>query len=390
MNSIKNLREESIDALRGFALMGLFLVHMVEYFEIYWFKPEASIYNDITFFLFGGKAYAIFAFLFGLSFFIIMNNQSKNGVDFRKRFSWRLAILLLAGILHGWFYGGDILQILAITGFLLVPLYYLRNIFLFLLAGFFLLQIPALLHLISVLVQDSGANYTPLHWSMYGDVHKTYALGSFMDVIKLNFWQGQIAKWTFMLESGRLSTIMGISILGFIVGRIGIWKDSYLYKNKFRLLFIIALIITTLVNLFESTLINLIAEESRWLGYTFINSLYSFGFTLTLIFGFLFLYQIDVFQKVLKPLAAPGRMSLTVYVFQSIIFVPIFYGFGFGVYDYIGQTLSFYLGIILWVLQVIIANYWIKRYYYGPLEWLWRVATYMNKSIKFKREIKLD
>ena len=59
-----------VDSLRGFALMGLFLVHSIELFELYWKNPVDSKVHDIIFFLFAGKAYAIFAMLFGISFFI--------------------------------------------------------------------------------------------------------------------------------------------------------------------------------------------------------------------------------------------------------------------------------------------------------------------------------
>ena len=76
-----------VDCLRGFALFGLFIVHMVEYFELFWYAPEWGWVHDTIFFLFGGKAYAIFALLFGLSFFIIMDNQARRGVDFRGRFA---------------------------------------------------------------------------------------------------------------------------------------------------------------------------------------------------------------------------------------------------------------------------------------------------------------
>ncbi|MGL6159024.1 hypothetical protein [Microbulbifer sp.] len=62
-------RLDLVDALRGFALLGLFLVHCLEYFELYWRDPEPSWVRDIVFYLFSGKAYAIFAMLFGLSFF---------------------------------------------------------------------------------------------------------------------------------------------------------------------------------------------------------------------------------------------------------------------------------------------------------------------------------
>ena len=66
--AIKRSRITVVDCLRGFALFGLFIVHMVEYFELFWYAPEWGWVHDTVFFLFGGKAYAIFALLFGLSF----------------------------------------------------------------------------------------------------------------------------------------------------------------------------------------------------------------------------------------------------------------------------------------------------------------------------------
>ena len=105
------------DSLRGFALMGLYIVHMVEYFELYWYKPEPGWVHNLIFFLFGGKAYGLFALLFGLSFFIILDNYQRRGQDFRLRFCWRLTLLLVFGYLHSLLYAGDILQLLALCGF---------------------------------------------------------------------------------------------------------------------------------------------------------------------------------------------------------------------------------------------------------------------------------
>src|SRR5687768_8400260 len=75
-------RVELIDSLRGFALMGLFLIHCVELFELYWAHPEPGPVFDWVFGLFAGKSYALFALTFGLSFFIIMDSAAKRGVDF--------------------------------------------------------------------------------------------------------------------------------------------------------------------------------------------------------------------------------------------------------------------------------------------------------------------
>ena len=116
-----------IDALRGFALMGLFLVHSIELFELYWQNPVDSKVHDIIFFLFAGKAYAIFAMLFGISFFIIMDKQAQKGVDFRLRFAWRLALLFGMGTLNSMVYSGEVLQVLAGYGFFLILAYRIPN-----------------------------------------------------------------------------------------------------------------------------------------------------------------------------------------------------------------------------------------------------------------------
>jgi len=385
MNTIENIKPKKrivlIDALRGYALMGLFIVHMIEYYEVYWYMPVPNIYKDITFLLFGGKAYAIFALLFGLSFFIIMDSQKKQGVDFRWRFSWRLTILLFAGFLHGIIYGGDILQILALAGFLLIPIYNARNYLLIVFALFFLLQISAIVNFIQI----NNMSEQPLHWSLMGYVHSIYANGSFLDVIKVNLLKGSTAKWTFMIESGRLSTIMGISILGFWLGKIGFFEENSSHKNRYKMYFFTSVLIGIILLFIKPYIGTLIKSDEYWMTNAILNSYIDLVFTFVTIFTFVFLFQFKVLQKILGLLAPCGRMSLTIYVTQSIIFIPFFYGFGFGAFSYIGQPLSFSLGIALWITQVWLAQYWFKNYYYGPLEWLWRSATYLRKDISFKR-----
>jgi len=91
-----------VDALRGFAIVSIMLLHNIEHFDFYytptnlpyWMIPLDKGIWDTLFFLFGGKSYAIFALLFGLTFFIQSDNQGKKGKDFRGRFAWRLLLLL--------------------------------------------------------------------------------------------------------------------------------------------------------------------------------------------------------------------------------------------------------------------------------------------------------
>ena len=122
VNSPAQERIILIDSLRGYALMGLFLVHMVEYYELFWYSPTDNAINTWVFRIFGGKAYAMFAMLFGVSFYIILKRNADRGTDFRWRFVWRLTLLFMIGYLHSLVYSGDVLQVLAVSGLCLVAL----------------------------------------------------------------------------------------------------------------------------------------------------------------------------------------------------------------------------------------------------------------------------
>jgi len=127
--SVSSPRLHVVDALRGFAIISIMLLHNIEHFDWYYLPPNLPDWMihvdkgiwDTLFFLFGGKSYAIFALLFGLTFFIQSNNQKKKGKDFRVRFAWRLVLLCVFGIFNSCFFQGDILFIYAIIGFTLIP-----------------------------------------------------------------------------------------------------------------------------------------------------------------------------------------------------------------------------------------------------------------------------
>ena len=121
----KNSRIEVVDALRGFAVMAIILVHNLEHFifPVYptdspnWLNIlDQGIFNGI-FSLFAGKAYAIFALLFGFTFYIQTNNQRKRGKDFGYRFLWRLILLVGFATLNAAFFpAGDVLLLFVVTG----------------------------------------------------------------------------------------------------------------------------------------------------------------------------------------------------------------------------------------------------------------------------------
>ena len=78
------------------------------------------------------------------------------------------------------------------------------------------------------------------------------------------------------------------------------------------------------------------------------------------------------------PLAAVGRMALTIYLLQSLMFTTLFYGYGFGQVYMIGPAAVLTYAIVFFAIQIIIANWWLTHFRFGPMEWLWRSLTYMK------------
>lgn len=375
-----------LDALRGYALMGLFLIHMIEYFELYWRQPAANpeLINSILFGIFGGKAYAIFAFLFGISFFIILNNQSKRGVDFRLRFLWRLTILFGMGYLHALVYGGEVLQILALCGLLLIPLWSAPNWLVLVASLFFLLQVPAW-GLIAWLNQ-SDIDISKPFFSMYQPhVYDVYATGSLWELFAVNSWQGNATKWLFMWESGRLWTICGLSLLGFLLARLAFFSDFKQHQSRFNWGLVIFAVLFAILHFGQDFIASIPhAEKTARLFFGIFGAYENLTITLFSVCAFLVLYHLGA-DKILRYLAPPGRMTLSIYVSQSCIGTFIFYGFGLNAWTYLGQMNSFLLGVALWILQIMFAIWWFKHFRYGPLEWLWRGATYTNFNVPFKK-----
>ena len=375
-----------VDALRGYALMGLFLIHMVEYFEIYWLHPEPGLVHTAMFGLFGGKAYAIFALLFGLSFYIILQRRAQSGQDFRGRFAWRVTLLLAMGYLHGLLYGGDILQLLAIAGFIVLPLWHAGTSTLLFVAIVCLLQVPTLLYFIAMDANLPGGYTQPFFMQFAGPVLQVYGHGGLGEVIGTNAIDGTLNKWAFMIESGRVSNIVGMAVLGCYLGRIAYFSnDDTRSRSRWISLGVLVAIVALLI-VFQGVVADTVASLSAaWLGNNVVNTFTNNVLALATIVLLLLLYQWRYSRFALRLLAAPGRMSLTMYVAQSVLFVPIFYGFGLNAHAWIGQWRALALGIACWVVLVALAHVWMRRFHYGPLEWLWRAATLTDRSVPFRQ-----
>ena len=382
-------RLELVDALRGYALLGLFLVHMVEYFELYWFDPQPSAVHDWVFALFAGKACALFALCFGFSFYIIMHRASERGVDFSGRFVWRLAVLAAIGWLHGLIYRGDIIVVLAPLGLLLVPLDRVKdNRLLGALAALcFLLPWP-LFRFVAGLAGAGWALQPPHFWSDPTLVN--YVHGGLADTLATNLWDGQVEKWWFYLESGRVMHIFGLFLIGLILGRTGFFAAPERFARiRWRSLGI-ALAAGLMLSFGSGAIVDAVgfgADQAmpKSALQDLLNAYRDLAWTAVSGLLVIALWQRGA-RALLRPLVPAGRTTLTLYIGQSLVFVPVFYGFGLGLAG-MGQAQALLLGLAAFAVQLLLARWWVRHYRYGPLEWAWRALTYTSTQIPFRRRI---
>lgn len=167
-------RIESVDALRGFAVMAIVLVHNLEHFiyPVYptdppaWLATLDRIVLEGTFSLFAGKAYAIFALLFGLTFFLQNDRQKREGKDFGWRFLWRMLMLAVFATL---FPAGDVLMLFAVVSIVLLLTRNWSDRSILITAVIFLLQPVEWFHCIAALI-NPGHTLPDLHVSeMYAE-----------------------------------------------------------------------------------------------------------------------------------------------------------------------------------------------------------------------------
>ncbi|MCS3320531.1 DUF418 domain-containing protein [Bacteroides fragilis] len=383
-------RINSIDALRGFALIGIMLLHCMERFDLtlapvvespFWQAIDTAVYDSL-YFLFSGKSYAMFSLLFGLSFFMQMESQAAKGVDFRGRFLWRLALLFLFGYINGLVYMGEFFMVYAVLGVFLIPLYKVPTRWLLVLCVLLFLQIPAVISFVSLL-SDNVAN-EPTAAAAYMDrlferAADVFINGSLMDVLSFNTFDGQSAKCLWVFNNFRYLQLLGLFIAGMLIGRRGIHKSEE-KMVKYSRLFLPYCLAFWAVFYAVAFLLPVWGVDGFALrvGQTLFKTYGNLGQMMVYFCGFTLLYYRYKGQKVLDRIAPVGRMSVTNYMAQSIVGVSLFYGFGGNFAVEFNYLQSFLLGAAFCVIQIAYSNWWIKRFYYGPMEWLWRSLTWFQ------------
>ena len=389
-NSILNLkapRVEVVDALRGFAIMSIMLLHNIEHFDYYYF-PEAlpewmkildKIIWETLFFLFGGKSYAIFALLFGFSFYIQNDNQEKKGNDFRLRFLWRLLLLLGFGILNTVFYEGDILVLYAILGVVLVLVCKWNDKAVFITALILMLQPLEWTKYFYMLMHPEFVpmpNLSEHYFGMMGDYLKS---NSFMDYAIGNLTIGRWASVFWSWENGRFFQAPALFMLGMLLGRKQLFIASVESNLFWKKALQCAIVLFIPLFAFKTFLPEIIERKALATSLSvIINSWSNLAFMIVLVSTFILLYQKDSVQNLFSKLIPFGKMSLTNYILQSIVGCFIYYRYGLGLVEYTGATYSLLIGIVLFVLQLHFCKWWLSKHRQGPLEYIWHKATWIS------------
>lgn len=380
----KNGRIDVADVLRGIAIGGIVVIHFLEHLDFYDFPPLSDLDRtvwEVTFFLLAGKMYAIFALLFGFSFFIQDDNRARRGEDFRLRFAWRMVLLMLLGLFDIIFYNGDILFLYAVCALPLIPFIRASDRALKIAAAILFLQPVETAFLIAGLVNPDAALPDADAGRYFDAMLPAKAGGGFCDVaaVGLKYAVPTIFTWSFQV--GRLAQIPFLFIAGILMGRRRLLCDEGdNMRIWLRLLVIGAAAMGVLLPL-ANRLPHMAANEcvSHSLD-VMLNRWKDLAMMIVIVSAVVLTFYRTRARKMLMWIAPYGRMSLTNYLGQSIFGAMLFYNWGFGLYRVAGHTVSLLMGMGFVCVQYLFCRVWLRYHRRGPFEELWHRATWIGYS----------
>ncbi len=380
-------RVDVADVLRGLAVMGIIILHCIEHFNCYsypstagqsaWLNFTDKAVWDGLFFMFGGKAYAVFALLFGFSFFIQDDNQRMRGHDFRLRFCWRLVLLFLIGNINAAFFTAEVLVLYSLTGFILPLTCRLKDKWVFALACVLLIQPLPLYYVIRAALDAQFVTPAiPTH-DFWAATMAAQTGGSFLEMLKVNLWEGQLASLAWAWDNGRVFQTASLFLLGMLIGRRRLFlKENLPVWGKVLAGALIAFFpLYGLGNMLPGFIENRSVLTPLLL---IVSSLYKFAFMLILVAGVLFAYYQTRMQATLNYIIPYGKMSLTNYITQSIFGSFMFYNWGLALHDDLSITYSSMVGVAFFIVQFAFCRWWMSRHDHGPLEYAWKRATWLK------------
>ena len=389
--------------MRGFALLGILLMNIQSFSMIYaaYFNPAS--YGDLTgvhrwvwilsHLLADQKFMTIFSMLFGAGIVLMAERAEARGRRPAGLHYRRMLILIVLGAIHAyliWF--GDILVVYGMSG-LVVYLFWRRSWQALLVMGVLMLVVSSSLYFLAgaslsewpeetreefVSTWDPSPESVTAEVAIYRDgwaeqfEHRAPK--------SLEFHTGAFLFWGFWRSGGLMLIGMALYKLGF-------------FRLRRPLLFSfwsIALAVLVGLPLVGYGIHRNFA--SGWdVTYTFFGGgQYNYWGSLIVSFGWLgvvyWLGTATSWGGITRPLAAVGQTAFSNYILQTLICTTIFYGYGFGYFGQVERLGQVMIVLGVWTVQLMISTWWLRRFRFGPLEWLWRSLTYGTMQ-PFRRDV---
>jgi len=379
------VRDERIDALRGFALVGILLVNIQSFLygatnPIGYIAPDAGMLNRIT--LFSTAAFVnvkfmpLFAMLFGASFSLLYSKLKTMTSEPRKIYRRRMLFLFVFGVLHGvFFYFGDITQMYAIAGLVLL-LYVDRDV-----AGIGRAARnwwigAAVFTAVPFALIESALILPPRYVAEVKRNIEVFSYGSYFEQLPVRVTEfGGLIIGNFL----GLPLTIALMLTGMLAQRAG-WlqqRDARAWRTASTLGLLIGL------------------PAALLFGYWMLSDIEAYGLAATsqgatvpmmLSIALSFLYA-SVFLRKAPPglialLAPAGRMPLTNYLLQSIAMGALLSGWGLALGPHLSYWQTAVVAMLIVVGQIVLSRLWLgpMKTRQGPLEALWRAWTYRGLS----------
>jgi len=386
-------RLATLDVMRGFALLGILIMN-IQSFSM----PGAAYINPAAYGDLNGinllvwmvshvfadlKFLTLFSMLFGAGIILFCENATKKGANAKALHFKRMLGLFIFGLVHSYFFWyGDILFFYSICGFIA---YFFRgkSIKFLLIGSIALMLIPSvyslfmgfsLKYLPQEVLRSISENWKPSAVNIEQEISDY--LGGFVSALQRRT-KTTIFMQTYLFLSMFLWRITGAMFIGMALYKSRFfhleWRPES-YKKLFFITFPIGLVITLI------GLVLLISYDFSFEYTMFIGNQFNFWGSLFLTVSYT--TGVVLFVKSLKGLktqeylAAIGRTAFSNYFLQTLICTTIFYGYGFGFYGQIERWQQVLLVFAIWFFQLWLSPLWLKRFCYGPMEWLWRSFTY--------------
>ena len=393
----KSERIVAIDVLRGFAVLGILIVNIQGFARVAsaYMNPSsgrvlegADLWTWAAIYLFADtKFISIFSLLFGAGIAMMSERTARRGVSgtglhYRRQF-W----LLVFGLVHAYLiWHGDILVTYALCGFLLYPLRNLEPRRLLWIGGCMVAFVVPLWGMAEISIPywpEADRVAAAAEWAPPREVLDT-EIAAFR-----GGWTGQVAARAPIAFALQTTAFLGMLLWragGMMLVGMALYKMGVVAAARsvafYRRMVVVGLCAG--LPLAAAGTAYTIHVGFAWDRAMFLGGLFNYVGSIGVFLGYLGLVMLMVkggrLPGLQKRLAATGRMALTNYITQSLICSLIFYGHGLGLFERVGGPGQVAIVIGIWALQLFWSPWWLARFRFGPLEWLWRSAAYRNRQ----------